>query len=219
MKSRVSPLPCWPACTLPHKPRRPKPKTVEFYNKQLNHYFIAATASESKYIEDRRRRSRVGPHGAVVPGLAERSSNTPADAAGVCRFYSSAANSHFYTPGAQECQLLNDQEAAGTPLHRHRARLVVRGNRVPHPAADERAMPCRHRTFLARLQQRVHQRRGFQPPFRRRQHAARLDGRSQLGRRGRRALRRGQAHRHERKPPPTTTNFATLAATWSGSAK
>ena len=53
----------------------------------------------------------MGPHGAVVQAWLN-AANAPADAAGVCRFYSSAANSHFYTPGAQECQLLKDQEAA-----------------------------------------------------------------------------------------------------------
>jgi hypothetical protein len=89
----------------------PETEAVEFYNKQLNHYFITATASEAKYIDD----GSAGPAW-VRTGRSFQAwlsaANAPADAAGVCRFYSTAANSHFYTASAQECQLLKDQEAA-----------------------------------------------------------------------------------------------------------
>jgi heat shock protein HslJ len=89
----------------------PETEAVEFYNKQLNHYFVTATASEAKNIDD----GGAGP-GWVRTGRSFQAwlnaASAPPDAAGVCRFYSTAANSHFYTASAQECQLLKDQEAA-----------------------------------------------------------------------------------------------------------
>ena len=89
----------------------PDTQAIEYYNKQLNHYFITSTAVEARTID----------HGGAGPGWV-RTGRTfpawldkaaaPADAAGVCRFYSTAANSHFYTASTQECELLKGQEAA-----------------------------------------------------------------------------------------------------------
>ncbi|MDH5264252.1 MAG: hypothetical protein OEX21_05820 [Betaproteobacteria bacterium] len=89
----------------------PDTRAIEYYNKQLNHYFITSTAVEARIID----------HGGAGPGWV-RTGRTfpawldkaaaPADAAGVCRFYSTAANSHFYTASTEECDLLKGQEAA-----------------------------------------------------------------------------------------------------------
>ena len=89
----------------------PETQAIEYYNKQLNHYFITTTSAEARAID----------HGGAGPGWVRTgrtfpawldNAAAPADAAGVCRFYSTAANSHFYTASAQECELLKSQEAS-----------------------------------------------------------------------------------------------------------
>jgi hypothetical protein len=88
----------------------PDTDVVEYYNAVLNHYFVTATASEAQSIES----------GAAGPGWLRTGrsfaawidkARAPADALPVCRFYSSGANSHFYTAGADECALLRQLEA------------------------------------------------------------------------------------------------------------
>src|SRR5512137_2608090 len=89
----------------------PDTQAIEYYNKQLGHYFITTTAAEAMAID----------HGGAGPGWVRTGRSfpawldkaaAPADAAAVCRFYSTAANSHFYTASTQECQYLKDLEAA-----------------------------------------------------------------------------------------------------------
>jgi hypothetical protein len=89
----------------------PDTEAVEFYNALTNHYFVTATASEARLIDV----------GATGPGWMRTGrsfqawlakSDAPADAQPVCRFYSSGANSHFYTASPGECQSLKDAEAA-----------------------------------------------------------------------------------------------------------
>lgn len=83
----------------------PDTEAVEFYNVNLNHYFITATASDAAVIEA----GGAGP-GWVRTGRSfqawQKQANAPADAQPVCRFYSSIANSHFYTANAGECRWL-----------------------------------------------------------------------------------------------------------------
>lgn len=88
----------------------PDTEAVEYYNVTLNHYFITATASEARLIDD----GAAGP-GWVRTGRSFQAwldpAGAPAGAAGVCRFYSFGANSHFYTPDAGECEFLKGLEA------------------------------------------------------------------------------------------------------------
>lgn len=83
----------------------PDTEAVEFYNVNLNHYFITASAPEAAIIEA----GGAGP-GWVRTGRSfqawQKQGDAPADAQPVCRFYSSIANSHFYTANAGECSWL-----------------------------------------------------------------------------------------------------------------
>ena len=80
----------------------PDTETVEFYNVQLDHYFVTADAPEVAIIEA----GGAGP-GWVRTGRSfqawRKQADAPATALPVCRFYSSIANSHFYTADAGEC--------------------------------------------------------------------------------------------------------------------
>ena len=99
------------ALAFPVLAAEPETEAVEFYNSTLGHYFITATASEAKLVDD----------GAAGPGWVRTGrsfaawldpANAPSNAAGVCRFYSTGANSHFYTADAAECEHLKELEAA-----------------------------------------------------------------------------------------------------------
>jgi hypothetical protein len=88
----------------------PETEAVEYYNRNLNHYFITATATEAKIVDD----GGAG-DGWVRTGRSFQAwldpAKAPANAAGVCRFYSRGANSHFYTASAGECEFLKGLEA------------------------------------------------------------------------------------------------------------
>jgi hypothetical protein len=88
----------------------PETEAVEYYNRSLNHYFITATAAEARMIDD-----GAAGEGWVRTGRSFQAwldpSNAPANASGVCRFYSRGANSHFYTANAGECEYLKGLEA------------------------------------------------------------------------------------------------------------
>lgn len=94
----------------------PDTEAVEFYNQVTGHYFVTASASEALGIDA----GAAGP-GWVRTGRSFQAWSTrataPADVKPVCRFYSTAANSHFYTASASECaglQALAAQEKAAT---------------------------------------------------------------------------------------------------------
>ncbi|CAH1386351.1 hypothetical protein [Candidatus Nitrotoga sp. M5] len=79
---------------------------VEFYNTNLDNYFITSDAGESASIDN----------GSAGPGWS-RTGNTfeSGGNASVCRFYGSQSpgpNSHFYTVDSEECQGLKDQQIA-----------------------------------------------------------------------------------------------------------
>ena len=89
----------------------PDTEAVEFYNTALGHYFVTTSASEALGIDA----GAAGP-GWVRTGRSFQAwssqSVAPASAQAVCRFYSSGANSHFYTASADECLQLRGMEAA-----------------------------------------------------------------------------------------------------------
>jgi hypothetical protein len=196
----------------------PETEAIEFYNTQINHYFIAATASEAKYIGD----GGAGP-GWVRTGRSFQAwldaANAPADAAGVCRFFSAAANSHFYTPGAQECQLLKEQEAA-----ERRSSGIVRGWSyegiafyIQPPTGGQ--CPAGTVPFSRVYNNGLASGEGSNHRF--------VDDSALRDLMVDRSwIAEGVVHCAVSKPtgtsanlPPTTTGFASLAATWSGSAK
>jgi hypothetical protein len=94
----------------------PDSQAVEYFNTATGHYFVTAGAGEALGIDA----------GAAGPGWVRTgrsfqawlsSTTAPAGAQPVCRFYSSMANSHFYTASADECQALKaaaDRELAAT---------------------------------------------------------------------------------------------------------
>ena len=88
----------------------PDTEAVEFYNQVTGHYFVTASASEALGIDA----------GAAGPGWMRTGRSfqawssaaaAPSDASPVCRFYSTEANSHFYTASASECAALQAQAA------------------------------------------------------------------------------------------------------------
>jgi hypothetical protein len=83
---------------------------VEFYNTNLDNYFITADANEAAAIDG----------GSAGPGWSRTSYTfTSGGSTPVCRFYGSQSpgpNSHFYTVDSAECQGLKDQQIpAGDP--------------------------------------------------------------------------------------------------------
>ena len=89
----------------------PETEAVEYYHHKLNHYFITAASSEAQVIDD----GVVG-EGWVRTGRSFRAwldpAKAPSTASGVCRFFSSGANSHFFTGDAEECADLKKLEDA-----------------------------------------------------------------------------------------------------------
>lgn len=88
----------------------PDTEVVEFYHPALNHYFVTATSSEAQSVESGAAGAGWLRTGRSFTAWIDKSA-APADAKPVCRFYSTAANSHFYTAGADECAQLQGLEA------------------------------------------------------------------------------------------------------------
>ena len=88
----------------------PDTEAVEYFNAITGHYFVTATASEAQIVDT----GGAGPGwlrtGRSFPAWIDQAQAAP-NAQPVCRFYSSGANSHFYTASASECQQLKDLEA------------------------------------------------------------------------------------------------------------
>ncbi|MFZ2207074.1 MAG: hypothetical protein WAV22_00235 [Porticoccaceae bacterium] len=94
-------------------PAPPTQPVFAFYNSDIRHYFITAGVSEKD--------SLLGGGGGggwamVDEGFKAWPADGPAPAAAkpVCRFYSSLVNSHFYTAGANECELLKQPGSGWT---------------------------------------------------------------------------------------------------------
>jgi hypothetical protein len=89
----------------------PDTEAVEYYNAFTKHYFVTATASEARLIDT----------GAAGKGWLRtgrsfqawiKKADAPPNAQPVCRFYSSGANSHFYTASGGECEGLKAAQIA-----------------------------------------------------------------------------------------------------------
>ena len=87
----------------------PETHAVEFFNTNLQHYFITADANEALGIENGNAGSGWIRTGRSF-GAWLNPDNAPAGAAAVCRFYSTGANSHFFTANAAECASLKALE-------------------------------------------------------------------------------------------------------------
>ena len=89
----------------------PDTEAVEFYNELSGHFFVTASALEAGMID-------AGSAGAgwLRTGRTFQAwlsaAGAPADAQPVCRFYSSGANSHFYTAAGSECTQLQAMAAS-----------------------------------------------------------------------------------------------------------
>jgi hypothetical protein len=88
----------------------PDTEAVEFYNSGTGHFFVTASAAEAASVDS----GGAGPDW-VRTGRSFQAwlmaADAPPDAQPVCRFYSTSANSHFYTAGAGECQSLRSMQA------------------------------------------------------------------------------------------------------------
>jgi hypothetical protein len=94
-------------------PAPPGQSVFAFYNDGIGHYFITAGSAE--------RDSLLGGGGGGGWGIVDEGFNAwpaagpaPDAAKPVCRFYSAAVNSHFYTAGANECELLKQPGSGWT---------------------------------------------------------------------------------------------------------
>ena len=89
----------------------PQTTTVEFFNTDLQHYFITADPIEALAIDQ-------GSAGAGWVrtgrgfGVWIDAGSAPAGAVPVCRFYSSGSHAHFYTADAAECAQLQALQGA-----------------------------------------------------------------------------------------------------------
>ena len=86
----------------------PVPIVVEFYNPDLDHYFITADAGEQAFVDT----------GGVGTWLRTGNAYRSGGGAQVCRFHGnpvSGPNSHFYTAGQGECDSLKSSYDATKP--------------------------------------------------------------------------------------------------------
>lgn len=108
---KISPVASLAAAALAFAAHATAPDTeaVEYYNLGTKHYFVTGSASEAKLIDG----GAAGP-GWVRTGRSfqawQAKAASPAGASPVCRFYSTGANSHFYTADAAECAYLKSLE-------------------------------------------------------------------------------------------------------------
>ncbi|MBK7473423.1 MAG: hypothetical protein IPI73_25080 [Betaproteobacteria bacterium] len=79
---------------------------IEFYNANLDHYFVTISRRGGRRHRSWRGRTGLASHGPRLRAYADALS-APPDAVPVCRFYGNVAdggpNSHFYTADPLEC--------------------------------------------------------------------------------------------------------------------
>ena len=94
-------------------PAPPTQPVFAFFNQDIGHYFITAGTAEKDSLL-----SGGGGGGWMIvdKGFHAWPADGPAPAAAkpVCRFYSAAVNSHFYTAGPNECELLKQPSSGWT---------------------------------------------------------------------------------------------------------
>ncbi|HRE14382.1 MAG TPA: hypothetical protein PLD37_09330, partial [Usitatibacteraceae bacterium] len=219
MKRTALSLALLSALAVPAIAAEPDTEAVEFYHGGLNHYFITATASEAKLIDD-------GAAGAgwVRTGRSFRAwldaAKAPANAAGVCRFYSRGANSHFYTASEAECEGLKSIES------QERARLGAaftgwQFEGIAFRIETAGAAGCESGTVPVT---RVYNDGFVSGEGSNHRFVDDSDLRSLMLDRawvgeGTAFCARGKATGTNANLPPTTSAFDSLAATWSGTAK
>ena len=94
-------------------PAPPAQPVFAFYNEGIRHYFITAGAAEKDSLLSG---GSGGGWYLVDEGFNAWPADGPAPVAAkpVCRFYSAAVNSHFYTAGPNECELLKQPSSGWT---------------------------------------------------------------------------------------------------------
>ena len=119
----------------------PLPIVVEYYNPDLDNYFITADAGEQAFVDS----------GAVGRWLRTGGAFRSGGDTQVCRFYGNAAtnpatgriygpNSHFYTAGPQECAGLKSLYTSTAPSWKFES-LDFRTSLVPGPACAPGTVP------------------------------------------------------------------------------
>lgn len=94
-------------------PAPPIQPVFAFYNQSIKHYFITASTTEKDSLLNG---GGGGGWDIVDGGFSAWPADGPAPAAAkpVCRFYSAAVNSHFYTAGTGECESLKQPGSGWT---------------------------------------------------------------------------------------------------------
>jgi hypothetical protein len=113
---------------------------IEFYNTNLDHYFITAHQNEIEFIEQ----GHAGP-GWIKTGESFLAWNlgTTVEAANVCRFYGSmqpGPNSHFYSLSTQDCRFLMTLQEK-TPATKPRWNFEAYAFSLM-PPLEEHEQPC-----------------------------------------------------------------------------
>ena len=122
-------------------PETPLPIVVEYFNPDLDHYFITADPGEQAWVDT----------GAVGRWLRTGNAFRAGGAAGVCRFYGNAAanpatgarfgpNSHFFTADPDECEGLKSLYVADAPSWQFEA-LDFRASQAAGAACDAGMVP------------------------------------------------------------------------------
>lgn len=104
-------LPALLFATVPALAGPPDTEAVEYYNTSNKHFFVTAAGSEASGIDAGAAGEGWLRTGRTFQAWLNRA-GAPPDAHPVCRFYSVAANSHFYTADAAECEQLRALESA-----------------------------------------------------------------------------------------------------------
>ena len=111
----------------------PLPIVVEYYNPDLDHYFVTADAGEQAFVDT----------GAVGTWLRTGNAYRSGGDARVCRFHGNPVfgpNSHFYTAGQGECDGLTAAYDATKPSWRFES-LDFSTTRPPGPQCPEGTAP------------------------------------------------------------------------------
>jgi hypothetical protein len=121
---------------LPHAEDRHAVKVIEYYNTDLDHYFMTSMAEEVNLIDQ----GLAGP-GWIQTGESFLAWNLGAtvEAANVCRFYGSmqpGPNSHFYTLSTQDCSFLMELQET-QPITEPRWNFETYAFSIMPPIQDE----------------------------------------------------------------------------------
>lgn len=186
----------------------PDTEAVEYYNIFNKHYFITASGADVRIVDA----GGAGP-GWMRTGRSFQAwmakSGAPGDAYPVCRFYSSKANSHFYTASAGECEGLKN--AKGEWRFEGIAFYIQAPVNGQCPAGTVNVMRLYNNGFANG--------EGANHRFVDDESLHQLMADSRWIREGVAFCAQAKSSGTSANLPPTTTGFSVLAGTWTGPAK